>query len=290
MQEMQVGDFDIMHTVESGQPLTFLGDERNDGRGIAYTHKDTLVEVEQKGKKLVYESYGALRGETLTHEITTRFRLKDDLNQVYENIATDPFLKTAVKKYNGMRLTKNEPWETTLCFVISQFNNVKRIRGIVKKLVMSYGEERTYSAGSVTFKFRTFPKPEVIAKASIQSLMAHGAGYRAKYIKEVARSCSDSFELERLYAMDYDKAKEELMTLDGIGDKVADCILLFGYGKLEAFPIDTWIKRAVEKVYFRGRRKSVKRIHEFAESEWGAYSGYAQQYLFWQARTLKMKA
>jgi N-glycosylase/DNA lyase len=114
--------------------------------------------------------------------------------------------------------------------------------------------------------------------------MSHGAGFRAKYIRSVAQACSESFDLDRLYRKGYEEAKEQLMELDGIGDKVADCILLFGYGKLAAFPIDVWIKRVVEHDYFRGRRKSVKEIHRFAEERWDGYAGYAQQYLYHSAR------
>lgn len=288
MRWMKVGEFDITHTVESAQPLTFFGDERADGRGIAYTHKDSLLEVEQKGKRLAYNAYGNIASDDLKKEVIRRFRLNDNMQRIYENISTDAFLRKAIKRYRGMRITKNDPWETTLCYLISQFNNVKRIRGIVKRLIAAYGEEQVVSFGSLRLSFRSFPKPEAIATRSVKELMAHGAGFRAKYIKAVAQECSDSFDLGRLSSKDYATAKEELMALHGIGDKVADCILLFGYGRLEAFPVDTWIKRIVEHVYFDGRKKSVRQIHEFADAEWGGYQAYAQQYLFWEGRSLKI--
>jgi N-glycosylase/DNA lyase len=128
------------------------------------------------------------------------------------------------------------------------------------------------------------PTPDVLAQRSVKELMTHGAGFRANYIKAIAQECSDSFDLDKLNNKNYTEAKEELMTLHGIGDKVADCILLFGYGKLEAFPVDTWIKRIVEHVYFKGREKNVKQIHEFAEGKWNKNAGYAQQYLYHFAR------
>lgn len=284
MHQMNAGEFDITHTIESAQPLTFFGDERSDGRGVAYVCGNSLVEVEQRGRKLFYNAYGGMNGARLRREVTTRFGLKCDIGKIYKSISTDAFMREAVRKYRGMRITKNDPWEATLCYVISQFNNVGRIRGIVKRLISSYGSEHTVSFGGVRLSFRSFPRPEALASRSVKELMAHGAGFRAKYIKAVAQECGESRALSRLGDKDYQSAKEELMELQGVGDKVADCILLFGYGRLEAFPIDTWIKRTVERTYFKGRKQSIRSIHEFAEERWGAYAGYAQQYLFHNAR------
>ncbi len=281
---MRVGEFDIAHTVESAQPLTFFGDERNDRKGITYAYKNSVIEVAQNGGSVEYRAYGPLDADTLRKEVRARFGLDDNMRAIYRSIGTDAFMKSAIKKYRGMRITRNDPWETTLCFVISQFNNVKRIRGIVQRLIAAYGEEHVFSAGDVKLTFRSFPTAEEISKRSVSDLMSHGAGFRAKYIKSVAREWSSENAFGKLGKKEYAKAKEELMVLDGVGDKVADCILLFGYGKLEAFPIDTWIQRIVERTYFNGRKQNVKRIHEFAEERWGAYAGYAQQYLFHFAR------
>jgi len=286
MREIKVDRFDIRHTVESAQPLAFFGDMKKDGKGVTYSYKDSLIEAEQKSNVLKYSSYGSVCCSELKREIETRFRLCDDMSGVYKKIGTDQFMKEAIKKYYGMRITKNDPWETTLCFLISQFNNVKRIRGIVKRLVVAYGEERAFSTGNVELKFNSFPTPEELAKRSAKDLMVHGAGFRAKYIESVAHACSESFDLQKLYKKKYCDAKEELMELDGVGDKVADCILLFGYGKTEAFPIDTWVKRVMEKVYFKGRNKKIKDICSFATERWGQNAGYAQQYIFWQGRSL----
>ncbi|MDE1873713.1 MAG: hypothetical protein KGI04_01165 [Candidatus Micrarchaeota archaeon] len=284
MQRVRVADFDITHTIESGQPLTFFGDERKDGKGIAYAHGGSMIEVEQRGGALRYRAYGKIGAGALRKEVASRFGLADSMREVYGGIATDAFMRKAIARYRGMRITRNDPWEATLCFVISQFNNVKRIRGIVKRLISSYGEEHAFSAGGARLSFRSFPTPESLAEISTEDLMRHGAGFRARYIRAVARECSGAFDLSKLERMGYADAKEELMTLDGVGDKVADCILLFGYGRLESFPIDTWIKRVVERAYFNGRSQSTRRLHEFAEERWGAYAGYAQQYLFHFAR------
>ena len=236
---LRTRDFSIKHTVESAQPLTFFGDIRKDGNGIAYPSDGSMVEVEQSGSALRCESYGRLSGRGLRKEVVTRFGLGDDMGKIYESIGTDRFMVDTILKYRGLRITRNDPWETTLCFLISQFNNVKRIKGIVSRLVAAYGKEQVFDARNVELRFRAFPTPEAISRQSLKDLRGHGAGYRAEYIRSVANACSGSFDLGRLYRKGYGEAKEELMELDGVGDKVADCILLFGYGKLEAFPVDT---------------------------------------------------
>jgi N-glycosylase/DNA lyase len=284
MRSLIVSDFDLAHTVQSAQPLAFFGDPSGDGNGVTYACGGSLVEARQAGSRLEYTAYGAIGGRRLDREIAARFRLEDDMRSVYAAIETDAFMRRATKRYRGLRITKNGPWETALCFVISQFNNVKRIRGIVKRLITAYGEEHALDSGGVRLSFRSFPEPEALAKAGVRDLMAHGAGFRARYIKALAEECSGSVDLGGLGGKGYEGAKEALMELDGIGDKVADCILLFGYGRLNAFPIDTWVQRAMERTYFGGRRQSIGRLHEFAEKRWGPYAGYAQQYMFWAFR------
>ena len=133
-----------------------------------------------------------------------------------------------------------------------------------------------------------FPTPQTLASADVKAIRACGTGFRDKYIKKVAEEFAFSFDKKRLYNMEYGKAKEQLMELDGIGDKVADCILLFGYNKMEAFPIDTWVKRVIEHVYFKRRKKSIKQIHRFALRRWPVYGAYAQQYIFWKGRENKV--
>jgi len=286
--KIKVSDFDLKYTVESAQPLTFLADILNEGRHIGYVSGSSHINVKQEGDVLRYGSIPSLGGLKLKKEIEKRFALKEDMQKIYESIATDKFLADSIERYPGMRVTENDPWETTVCFVISQFNNVKRIRLIVRKLIDTYGERTTVEVGGKSFVIKSFPTPQVLAQESVKDLMKCGTGFRGKYIKGVAEACSDSFDLYKLYNKKYHMAKEELMTLPGIGDKVADCILLMGYKKPEAFPVDTWIKRIVERVYFNGRKQSVKNIHAFADKMWPGNQGIAQQYLFWAGRSLKI--
>ncbi len=282
---LNVKDFSMMHTVESAQPLTFFAEkmEKNeDSYSISYINGESLINVTQHGNALELESYGGMSEKQLVSEVKSRFGLDDSMKDIYEKIATDKFMRTAVCTYPGMRITKNDPWETTLCFIISQFNNVKRIRGITRALMNKYGEEFEVE-GKIYHKI---PTSEALLSASKDDLMACGTGFRYKYITGSSKMCASNVDLSKLDEMDYAAAKSVLMGMPGIGDKVADCILLMGYKKLNAFPIDTWVKRVMEHVYFGGKKHTIGELHEFADSRWNEYSGYAQQYLFWHGRSI----
>ena len=274
------GDLNLKYTVESGQPLTFYSDFHS-GRvedKLSYpTSKGQInVKFNKRTKNMALSYDGNYTSLSAKNEVRKRLGLRPDLPKIYDLINTDQFMAKAIAEFYGMRITENEPWEATLCFVISQFNNLKRIRHIISNLRNRFGEG--YEGP------RKFPTPQSIATASLSDIRSCGTGFRDKYLKSVAEEFSSGFDPKQLYRMKYDDAKEELMRLDGIGDKVADCILLFGYNKLEAFPIDVWIKRVVEKAYFNGKKKSIRQIHDFSIERWGKYRGYAQQYLFWDGR------
>ncbi|MGI0141488.1 MAG: DNA-3-methyladenine glycosylase family protein [Candidatus Micrarchaeales archaeon] len=289
MGKIKVSEFNMQYTVESAQPPTFFGSISKNAKSITYPTKTAQIEVNQHSDYLSYKSVPKKSDSALNKEVMERFGLHDDMERIYREIATDKFIVESIAKYPGMRVTKNEPWETTVCFITSQFNNVKRIRGIVGKLVENYGELHSVEVGGEWQSFRSFPTPEALAGISVKEMMKKcGTGFRAKYIIGSARMCAESFDLNKLHKKDYVSAKEELMELPGIGDKVADCILLMGYKKHEAFPVDTWIKRIVERVYFNGRKQSIKTIHKFADERWPKNQGYAQQYIFWHGRSLKL--
>ena len=276
----------VKASLESGQPLSFHS-TYNITNGIAkvcYVTQKGAIELSYKEGRLqdtvFFRHHGNYTKKTASEEITKRFGLEDDMEDIYKKISTDKHIKKAIDSHYGMRVTHNDPWETTLCFVISQFNNIKRIKGIVRNLINSYGAELE-SGNTLT---RIFPEPEAIAEASVEDLAKAGAGFRAKYIKNVATAVSNNFDLDRIHGMDYQEGKEYLMEMEGIGDKVADCILLMGYKKLNAFPIDVWIKRSMEDLYMKNKKANISEIHSLADEKWGGYAGYAQQYLFHHAR------
>ncbi len=284
-----VGALNISASIESGQPLTFYSNYKNENGAehLDYVTQRGMIRIERRKASpdlLAYCFFGDYSQSSAAEEIQKRFALSHDMKKIYSAIKTDEFMEKAVADFYGMRVTENQPWEATLCFLVSQFNNMKRIRLIINNLIGTFGKPITADGKEV----RLFPSPESLANASIKELMACGTGFRAKYLKSTARAFTKNPEYAKLHALSYTELKERLMELDGVGDKVADCILLFGYGKFEAFPIDVWIKRVVEEVYFNGRKKRIAQIHAFANKRWGPYQGYAQQYLFWNGRQNKI--
>ena len=281
---IRVRRFNLKDTFESAQPLTFHADLHRTRR-LVYFEKGEMFDVTHSGT--VGDGRITLRNPTKARmrRVADRLRLDDDLGSIYESIGTDSFIGAAMNEYNGMRLTLSDPWETTVCFIISQFNNVKRIRLITKRLIDALGEPVYGPDGTVMG--RSFPTSEQMAEGGSSVLGSIGAGFRSRYLESAAKFCSENMDLYGLQRKRYDSLKESLMEIDGVGDKVADCIALMGYGKLEAFPIDTWIKRMMESVYFGRERKSVAALHDFAYGRWGSLAGYAQQYLFHYSRNYR---
>ncbi len=275
--ELAVTNLDIKHTLASGQPLTFLSD--CDWKKNRFSYVDN-------GKKTTFKVSGTPKNLKLTlargapdsvERAIERFRLNDNLSSIYKKINTDKFMDSAILKYSGMRLTKNDPWETTICFITSQYSNIKRIRQNVRSIVSTFGT-RTID-GSMRF-----PTSEELSRVPERELRAIGLGFRANYIKHAADYCTNNMDLNRIGRKEYGLLKDSLMEINGVGDKVADCIALMGYGRLEAFPIDVWVKRAMEKTYFNGKNKRIQEIHDFASDQWGRHRGYAQQYIFHSSR------
>ncbi|MCM1364442.1 MAG: DNA-3-methyladenine glycosylase 2 family protein [Faecalibacterium sp.] len=189
-----------------------------------------------------------------------------DLNRDYKSICKsfdDAYLKTACSEYYGIRILKQDPWEAICSFIISQNNNIPRIKGIISRLCETFGEqinENDYS----------FPSYETIAKLNEDDLSPLRAGFRNKYIIDAARKlASGEVSIEEIEKMPIEQARQELMKIKGIGAKVAECSLLYGFGRVEAFPIDVWVKRIMKELYPNGLPLCTKGVE-----------GIAQQYLF----------
>lgn len=273
---------DVWHTFNSAQPLTFHADYYPERSRLVYTVGTRVTDLrfhkEESSTKIEFLSEKTKASEK---EVVRRFRLEDDMKRMYDEINTDKNMSDAIKRYSGMRVTLNDPWETTLCFLVSQLNNVKRIRKIVRNIKKRYGK-KIYGEDNTVYY--SIPDAETLSSATVKDLMECGAGFRARYIINSAKYCRDNMNLESLRSLKYQELKEELMRMDGVGEKVADCIALMGYGKLEAFPIDVWVKRTMERLYFEGKNTRIRDIRKFAEDRWGRYAGFAQQYIFWYGR------
>ncbi len=197
-----------------------------------------------------------------------------DLDRDYLNIEAlmqkDPTLKKMQELCSGVRVLNQEPWETLCSFIISQNNNIKRIKGIIERLCETFGEKIGDSYN--------FPSANTIAKLSLDDLQPLKSGFRAKYILDAAKKvASNEINFQEIKAMDIDSARAKLMTIYGVGEKVADCVLLFGLGFPAAFPKDVWIKRAMPLLFPSGLPKGCE---EFA--------GIIQQYIFSYSRKTKL--
>ncbi len=194
-----------------------------------------------------------------------------DLERDYEKILSsynEENLITACKAFPGIRILKQDEWEAICSFIISANNNIPRIKGIIERLCENFGDE-------INGGF-TFPSPEKLAALQVEDLAVIRSGFRAKYILDAARKISTGeVDLEKVKAMDFEDAKNELLKINGVGEKVAQCALLYGFGRMEAFPVDVWVKRIVAELYPNGLPECIK-----------GTEGIAQQYLFHWRRNL----
>lgn len=257
--------------------LKFSLDHKNSGNGT-YDHMyfDSLPELDN-WQQLV-------------------FRLDDDVNYISSCLTNDNMISQLFKKYSGLWLMRQDPFQCMISFACSSNTNIPMIRRMLKNLCRKFGIKREIDQK----KFFTFPTTKSLAKASINELCSCGIGYRAKTIKSLTEKIIiGTLNIEELSRSKYDEAKEKLLGIYGIGNKLADCILLFSLEKTEAFPIDVWIARSIYSYYrallnqesFKLDIKSTKLspnkynlLSKIMRQHFGKYAGYAQQYLYYHMR------
>ncbi len=206
------------------------------------------------------------------------FDLGTDYQKIIDNLAAKPFMQESIAYAKGLRILRQDKFENIISFILSSNNNIKRIQGIINRLVQGIGEEYE--------DYKGFPTPSRMASMDVDFYRQIGAGYRADYVYNTAKVISGGFDIEGLTVMDTQSAKKELMKLKGVGSKVADCILLFGYSKKDVFPVDTWIKKVYQKLC--NDTCDTAGMREYLLDLYGEYSGYAQQYLFYAFRDKKV--
>ena len=221
------------------------------------------------------------------------FRLYDDQFIINKVLSKDLIISNIYKKYNGLRLTRQDPFQCIISFVCASNTNIKRIRYMLKNITRKFGKKVNYDNLSLNL----FPNVNELSDASIGELVECGLGYRSKFVKSISNHIKkNSLDLNSLKYMQYSDAKLELTKLFGIGNKIADCVLLFSLEKTEAFPIDIWIYRALFQYYewmFKDNNliksnklpeNRYKLIHNKINEYFGNYSGYVQQYLYYDIR------
>jgi N-glycosylase/DNA lyase len=230
----------------------------------------------------------------LSDEAKKIFRNDDDFKDIVRSISRDKIVKNAVKQYPGLRVTRQEPFQCYISFIVSANSNIPNIRLGLQKLCRKFGA-KTYVEKR---EFFVFPTPQILARATMSDLLGCGLGYRAKYVKSASHAVvSEEIDFDYLKKTKYQIAKESLLKIPGIGGKVADCILLFSLEKLEAFPLDTWMTKIMQKYYSNkfsiGKntitKKRYERIHQEVIDYFGNFAGYSQQFLFKMERDLNEK-
>lgn len=279
----ELHDFELKHIFECGQCFRFFSDAPDQYTVIAFGKALRI----QKVKDNTFRFY------TTKEEFETfwfdYFDLARDYGALKQTLSVkDPVMRQAVGFGAGIRILKQDLWECIISFIISSSNNVPRIQKILEAFCRQFGDKFSY-LGNVYY---SFPPPERIAKLNLEDLCCIRAGYRDKYILDAAKKIADgTISLEKLKRASFEQAQKMLFQIYGIGCKVANCILLFGLGHTQSFPVDVWIKRTVESFYFKGKQQSIPVISAFAQEQFGALGGFAQQYLFFFAReqNLRMK-
>ena len=263
---------DLVLTLDSGQAFRW----HHDGEWSYGVIQGNLVGLKQEGTRLEVRSSlsDPERAEAVLRDY---LRLDDDLETICAAINTDPYIGWSIDRYPGLRVLRQDPWECLVSFICSANSNIPRIRWTMNSLAREYGDPLELDGHT----HHLFPKPEALAEAGEANLRALKMGFRAKYVAEAAEKvAAGDVKLWPLREASYEEAKETLMSLNGVGEKVADCVLLFSLDKMSAFPIDRWIRRAMEEWYLDGAKLNYKNGRIWSVERWGEYAGYANQYLF----------
>ncbi|RKD29048.1 DNA-3-methyladenine glycosylase family protein [Thermohalobacter berrensis] len=272
-----IKDFEPKHIFECGQ--CFRWNEESDGSytGVA---KKKVINVKKEDNRVIFSNTNRDDFDNIWYNY---FDLDRDYGEIKEILAKDEVLNKAIKFGYGIRILKQDEWETLISFIISANNRIPMIKKAIETLSKRYGEFVGEYNGK---KFYSFPTSKTLANLRVDEIKECGTGFRAKYIANAANVVAGKqMDIYRLRNMPTVDARRELIRFSGVGPKVSDCIMLFSMEKYDAFPIDVWVKRVMEYFYLKEDTK-LKDIQNYAQDKFGKYAGFAQQYLFYYAREL----
>jgi len=266
MPKIFVKDFNLEYTLLCGQ--MFRLSKAGDWFYVAV--RDHIFRVCQSSEYLEFQGVDK---KFLAHY----FALDEPYPAILKQIENDPHIRKAIKKYYGMRIVRQDPWECLISFLCSSAANIPKIKLNLEMLSKSFGKRVELNG----FEWYSFPNPGELNH--YEKIVQAKTGFRAKYLKAANDLVTEAF-LASLKKLPYLEAKKALKQIPGVGDKIADCILLFSLGFTEAFPIDTWIKKILQKLYFKNQIVSNRELQDFGPKYFGRYAGYAQQFLYMLAR------
>ncbi len=261
-------EFDLRLTLTSGQVFHW----QPDGEGWLGLIGNKPVRLEQRGDELRVS-----RGSVAA--VAHYFALDHPLGEIYATFPEDAFSRAALEAYRGLRVMRQPRWECLATFLTSAMKQVSHIRAMSLALRTKFGEP------AAKFPVAAYPAPEVLARADEAEIRGCGLGFRAPNLRKTAQAIADGkVDLDALAAMETERAMEELCRLPGVGRKIANCVLLFAYERLDAVPVDVWIARVARSMSGSG---SLEELEMFSRERFGLYAGYVQQYLFHHARVSK---
>lgn len=277
------GPLELSHTLLCGQAFRW----RPEGEWFLGTVGATAMKVRKVPLGLEVRSSPAVTADF----VASYFRFDDDLDAILKEVSVDRHIRRAIGKYRGLRLLRQDPWECLVSYVASAASNIPKISRCIGKISQRYGHHLELGG----FSTYGFPAPETLAAAGAPALRECELGFRAGYIASIAREMTDPESqgmltpegLRSLRGVPAEQARLKLLEFHGVGEKVADCVLLFSLDKLETFPVDRWVQRVAERLFFRGQKLTPKKVREWGQKHYGRYAGYAQQYLFHYMRHLE---
>ena len=274
-----IKSFEPVHIFECGQ--CFRWNKEIDGSYIG-VFKNNVIKVEKKENNVIFKG---ICEKDIKEICIDYFSLNENYEKIKQELSKiDDNLKTSIKFGDGIRILHQDLWETIISFIISANNNIPRIKKIIERISEKYGKKIVFE----NKEYYTFPTPEELSKASVEDLRNIGLGFRDVRVYETTRKIyNGEIDLENLEKeKNIEKIEETLLTLPGIGPKVADCIMLFALKKYQVFPIDVWVRRVISELYFDNKEQKPQKIKEFARNYYGNKAGLAQQYLFYWRREL----
>lgn len=267
--ETVISPLDLDLTLSCGQTFRW---RTADGAWLGVLGRE-VVRLWQDGRTLKVEANPGM--VDVVALVEGHLRAQDDITHIQRSLSSDRILSRGMRELRGLRIVKLDEWESIVSFALATYANIPRITKMIEAICSKYGDP-------LPGGLRTFPNQTQLRKASVRELAGCGLGYRAGYVYQLCRSL-DQDEISRLKKLPYSDLRQRLIELPGVGEKVADCVSLFGFGKLEAFPIDVWMERAIERLY--GVKGNYRKLRSFASERFGPYAGYAQEYLYFNERT-----
>lgn len=266
---LEVSNLSLYHTLECGQAFRWKRDP--DGSYFGIEGDDAFI-LNQKNNRLEITTTNKSPEEWAIRYLS----LDIDLGIILTEIDKDEYIHSAIESCNGLRVLRQNPWETLASFILSSNNSIPNIQRMIENLSQRLGKR----IGLEGYQGYLFPSPYSIA-TNRDIAGSCRLGFRCDYLVAASEMIKEGeIDMARLNRLPYDALREELLKFKGVGPKIADCVALFAFGKYESFPVDVWIKKIMQKLYFKGRRVSDKKIRDFGREYFGRFCGYAQEYLY----------